>query len=884
MVRARLSAFILALLSASLGFCVTVNMTSFPARCGLDNGAARALAINGIPPYTYLWSTGGTTPTITGLAPGTYTVTVTDDLGAVANGSANVVALFELDVASLAFYAEQPDCDFNCLGRVSVSEALLHGAAPYTYSNAPQMLPAGYFGYEGICAGSVNVINITDDNGCPGEIDLGTVIDNVTNSTVQVGAITGACTGEANGTMTVTLIGGSWYSFVRVWNSTTQTEQFYSPPLNTPYLITGLTAGPYTVSSWVNGFNGQPMCTNPAGGFTVPELPGPCGTVSGTVFNDVDQDCTQDPYEPGLPYRILTAQPGPRYGITDAQGHYFIGMPFGNYTLAQPLVDEAQHCPTAVPVPFTVNGANSNITINLADSSLVPHDLEVHLHTTAFRPGFPFTIWGSVRNNTAYASGTVSLSLNYPTWLDPVTTYGGGTATAGNAEWNFAVIPAYTWLFANFSITGTLPPDPDLLGEVLVLTANATNSISEASISNNTKVLNRTVTGSFDPNDKQGITNATGSTDQFSLGSDDWIDYTVRFQNTGTDTAFTVVIRDEIEADLDIQSLEITAASHPFTPSFGNGRELVFTFSDILLPDSTTDLLGSQGFVAFRMKPRTGILPGDLITNTAEIYFDFNPPVITAPSVLAVTSPGLAISTRVLLGGPYVEATQQMSDGLRVSGLIPLTEPYTALGYPHVNGGGETTTPTVLAVTGNNAIEDWVVMELRSANNPSTVLATRSALVQRDGDVVDVDGTSPVSFYLPEGNYHIAVRHRNHLGCMSANTVALSTTPASLDFSATSTATWGTNARKNVNGTMVLWSGDCNSDGKLKFAGTNNDRDLILQMVGGVMPTAMATGYHREDANMDGKVKYTGANNDRDPILLNIGGYTPTNVITEQLP
>jgi hypothetical protein len=120
----------------------------------------------------------------------------------------------------------------------------------------------------------------------------------------------------------------------------------------------------------------------------------------------------------------------------------------------------------------------------------------------------------------------------------------------------------------------------------------------------------------------------------------------VRFQNTGTDTAFAVVIRDTLESDLDLMSLEILGASHAFIPSFGEGRELIFTFNDILLPDSTTDLLGSQGFVAFRLKPRSGLLPGDVIENMAGIYFDFNPPIITEPSVLvAETSTGIAAVT-----------------------------------------------------------------------------------------------------------------------------------------------------------------------------------------------------------------------------------------------
>jgi len=249
-----------------------------------------------------------------------------------------------------------------------------------------------------------------------------------------------------------------------------------------------------------------------------------------------------------------------------------------------------------------------------------------------------------------------------------------------------------------------------------------------------------------------------------------------------------------------------------------------------------------------------------------------------------VANPGIEISVRVMLGGPFMNAAQGMNDQLRTAGLIPLTEPYSALGYSHVNGGGETTTSAVLTASGTNAIVDWVVVELRSTGNPSTVLATRSALVQRDGDVVDVDGTSPVTFNMAAGNYHIAIRHRNHLGCMSANALALSPTPTTLDLTTPAATTWGTNARKNVSGTMVLWAGDCTGDGQVKYTGTGNDRDMILQAVGGVTPTATVAGYRVEDLNMDGLVMYTGTGNDRDRILENIGGTVPTNVVVEQLP
>jgi uncharacterized repeat protein (TIGR01451 family) len=218
---------------------------------------------------------------------------------------------------------------------------------------------------------------------------------------------------------------------------------------------------------------------------------------------------------------------------------------------------------------------------------------------------------------------------------------------------------------------GTVPANINLLGTVMNYTATVANTAIESTLANNIASLDVTIAGSYDPNDKIGTANSSRSTTQYFLDTDEWIDYTVRFQNTGTDTAFTVVIRDEIEQDLDLMSLEILGASHDFIPSFGEGRELVFTFNDILLPDSTTDLLGSQGFVAFRIRPREGLLPGDNITNIANIYFDFNPPVITEPSVLVAefsTGVGDKAPPRIgLLPNPATDRIQ-LADPTRAAG------------------------------------------------------------------------------------------------------------------------------------------------------------------------------------------------------------------------
>ena len=247
-------------------------------------------------------------------------------------------------------------------------------------------------------------------------------------------------------------------------------------------------------------------------------------------------------------------------------------------------------------------------------------------------------------------------------------------------------------------------------------------------------------------------------------------------------------------------------------------------------------------------------------------------------------SQSLALGVKAKLEGPFQVGTGLMYDSLRVKGLLPLAEPYTVLGYAFTGGGGESMSASVLTTTGNDAIVDWAIVELRDAVTPTIIVASKAVLMQRDGDLVAVDGISPLSFTQPAGNYHVAVRHRNHLGIMTLAAVGLSGSIVNVDFTQGGTATYGTEARKNVSGTQVMWAGNAFPDDKLVYTNTNNDRDQILLAIGSVIPTNTATGYLVTDTNLDGKVKYTGVANDRDIILVNIGGTVPTNTRDEQLP
>lgn len=250
-------------------------------------------------------------------------------------------------------------------------------------------------------------------------------------------------------------------------------------------------------------------------------------------------------------------------------------------------------------------------------------------------------------------------------------------------------------------------------------------------------------------------------------------------------------------------------------------------------------------------------------------------------------SPSVQLRVRAYLEGPYNTSTTQMNSTLRANGLVPVAEPYAALGYTHVGGGGgETTTNAVLNVTGANAVVDWVVVELRNGANSSQVLATRSALLQADGDVVAAnDGSSALIFNVPSASYFIAVRHRNHLGIMTAAAAALTSTAITVDMSNGSVALFGgANATKMVGTRNALYAGDVDRNNVLRYTGSANDRDPILVRIGGSSPTTTVNGYYGEDVNMDGVVRYVGSANDRDPILVNVGGSVPTATRSAQLP
>ncbi len=135
------------------------------------------------------------------------------------------------------------------------------------------------------------------------------------------------------------------------------------------------------------------------------------------------------------------------------------------------------------------------------------------------------------------------------------------------------------------------------------------------------------IVNSYDPNDKSASPLGYGDNHIVRPGTP--IDYKIRFQNTGNDTAFTVILRDTLDANFDFSKIELLGSSHRFEFSQVENSVLHFRFDDILLPDSATNAAGSQGFVQFRIFPKANLPLGTAVENSAAIYFDQNPPILT---------------------------------------------------------------------------------------------------------------------------------------------------------------------------------------------------------------------------------------------------------------
>lgn len=224
--------------------------------------------------------------------------------------------------------------------------------------------------------------------------------------------------------------------------------------------------------------------------------------------------------------------------------------------------------------------------------------------------------------------------------------------------------------------------------------------------------------------------------------------------------------------------------------------------------------------------------------------------------VVPETGSGNNLSIKAFLQGPYNTNTGLMADQLRSTNKIPTTSPYADAKTAQAsvfNAGG--TAGTGLP---RDDIVDWVWIELRNSSDAITIETSTSALIQRDGDIVDVDGVSPAITDVVAANYYIVVSHRNHLGVLTNNPVSFSVGTTSIDLTNNSSlVTGGTNAIKDMgDGKFALYAGDFNGDGQVQ----NTDKSAVEPLRG-------ISGYSNADLDMNGEVQNTDLNSVLNPNL-----------------
>lgn len=614
------------------------------ATCGNTTGGIVASVWGGAAPYTLVWSPtppqGQGTTLLTNVPPGTYTLTVTDNVGNELSSDATVILtpdLFPPITSPPAAWSCAGACDAYWNYYVPLSGANM----PYTVTFDPVgpgggASPNGFY-FNSLCSGESYAVTVSDINGCTGTISGLEVVGPMNPEIVSL-TVTPACPGGSNGGFVV--------EFTQADSVVINPGQTNGTAVGNVLTATNLAAGTYMVyvsagstPSTPPGTSGQ-WCSQTFQ-IEVPESTDPCGSLSGVVYADLDGDCTQNGADVGMPYRVLTVQPGDHYLLTDAAGQYNSAYFYGSYALNATIAGYDALCPD-LPADFTLDATNTTVAIDVAMAPLNGPDAFITLQAGVHRPGFPVAYTLTLNNDGPYAMNDLTVSLTYDPLL--IFTAAGGSpvsAGGGNVEWLVSALAPFST--QQFVVDLAVPPTASLIGTVVNATASATGDVPDSNPANDSYSITRTIIGAYDPNDKLATTSSRASEELYFLDLDAHVDYTIRFQNTGTAEAINVHLTDTISPLFDLASLQILGASHPFTAHLLSDRVLRFDFLNINLPDSTSDLLGSQGFASFRLRPVNGLAIGEVLENEADIFFDFNEPIRTNTSVLTTEfSVGLA--------------------------------------------------------------------------------------------------------------------------------------------------------------------------------------------------------------------------------------------------
>ena len=355
--------------------------------------------------------------------------------------------------------------------------------------------------------------------------------------------------------------------------------------------------------------------------------------LNGIVFYDANTNGLFDIlFDEPLAGEVLTLDPGGMVAITNENGEFSFGeVPAGEHTITH--TDNPAFPLNITPNPLTVDFENldelANIPIALSDEDAIS---AIGVYYSSFEGvpcnGDPEFNWLNIVNQgNQPLTGYVQFEFD-PLYqgIDEMDGLQAPDSVVGNsAYYGFEDLPVGSSLFISPVLYG---PDVEYIGEMVTSTAYAFAFDGEELVAYGDDTSTDEVTCAYDPNDKQA--EPAGYTQEHFVLNETPIEYTIRFQNTGNAPANLVTLKDTIQTEFDIASIDVISQSHSMMTCIDPvTREVVYIFEDIQLPDSASAPEESIGFVKFRISPLPGLAPGTLLENTAHIFFDSNPAIVT---------------------------------------------------------------------------------------------------------------------------------------------------------------------------------------------------------------------------------------------------------------